>query len=114
MRRLFANLALGAVLSTLVLPLTLALQTSGTPACCLPGGKHHCNQKPTGAGFRSQTDACPYASQFVATSFTAVQLDQLKFAGPEVSSSLGSTVIRAGHRITIRPAADRGPPALSR
>ena len=114
MRRLLANLALAALLSTLVLPLALALRTSATPACCLPGGKHHCSQKPSGVGFTSKTDACPYASQFVATGFTAFQLAQFKVAGPDVSRYLGSAVIQSGHRVTIRPLADRGPPTLSR
>jgi len=72
-RRLLANLALAAMLSIVALPLAVALQSSQTPACCLPSGKHHCRQSPTGPGFKSKNDECPYASLVVATEVKAVR-----------------------------------------
>jgi hypothetical protein len=113
MRRLLANLGLAAILGTFLLPLGVALQTSGTPACCLPGGKHHCTQKSAGPGFNSKTDACPYASQLLATGFTGLSLAKFKITGPGIGGFIRAKLACVGHRIAGRQVSDRGPPARS-
>jgi hypothetical protein len=114
MKRVLAHFALFAILGPFVLPLALALRSSETPACCLPGGKHHCTQKPNGTGFKSKTDACPYASQFPATGLTGLHFAKFDLAEPVVGGFFYSTLASAGHRIATRQLSDRGPPVLSR
>jgi len=80
MKRLFANLALVAVLGVFVLPLAASLRGPDVPVCCLPGGKHHCLQHPAGTGpsFKIKTDACPYSPRFVATGLTGLHQAERK------------------------------------
>ena len=110
MRRLLANLALVAILSTFVLPLAAAFEIAATPACCLPGGKHHCNQSPTGAGFKTQNDKCPYHSQIVATGATAKGSAKFDLAGLDVSGHFGQIAAQVGHSFGGRELSARGPP----
>jgi hypothetical protein len=110
MRRLLAHLALAAIVGPLLGPLALALQTSGTPACCLPGGKHHCRQAPTGQGFNSPTDKCPYASLAMATQVKAVAAAQIGLAEPEVIGYFRPITARPGYRFADRELSARGPP----
>ena len=113
MKRLLANLALAAILSTFVLPLGVAFEASGTPVCCLPGGKHHCTQNPTGLGFKSKTDACPYASQFLATGFTGLYLAKFELGSPALAGRLVTILVDVCHRVAGWQPFDRGPPVLS-
>lgn len=110
MKWLFANLALFAILSTFLLPLDASFQKPQVPACCLPGGKHHCNQKPAGTGFQAKGERCPYASQFVAAGFTGVGLAHSQVAGLEFVGFLVVAVVSAGQRSVCRQRSDRGPP----
>lgn len=110
MRRLLANLALAAILSTFILPLLVAFEIEATPACCLPGGKHHCNQGRNGPGFKNQNDKCPYHSQVVATAVTAIGSAQFDLAGPDVRGRFRQVAAQAGHRIPARELSARGPP----
>ena len=111
MRRVLANLALAAILSTFVLPLAAAFKIEATPACCLPGGKHHCNQSRTGPGFKNQNDKCPSHSQVVATAVTAIGLAKFDLAGPGISGRFRQVAAQAGHRIAARELSARGPPS---
>jgi hypothetical protein len=113
MRRLLAHLALAAIFSSLLSPLAIALQSSGTPACCLPGGKHHCRQTPTGAGFNRQNEKCPYASLAIATEAKAVSTTKFDLAAPEDFSYFAPIAARSGHRLAARKLSARGPPAPS-
>jgi hypothetical protein len=110
MRRLIAHLALAALFSSLLSPLAVALQNSGTPACCLPGGKHHCRQTPTGPGFRTQTDKCPYASLVVATELKAARVAKFDLAAPTVAGYFEPVVVQAGYRIIASEFSARAPP----
>lgn len=110
MRRLLAHLALATIVGPLLGPLAIALQTSETPACCLPGGKHHCRQTPNGQGFNSQTDKCPYASLAMATQVKAVAAAQFGLAKPEVVGYFGPITARSGYRFADRELSARGPP----
>jgi hypothetical protein len=112
-KRLLANLALVAVISTFVLPLGVAFETRGTPVCCLPGGKHHCTQKSTGPELKGKTDACPYVSQLLATGFTGLYLPKFELGGPAVVGLLAVIVAYSYYRNAGLRASDRGPPALS-
>jgi hypothetical protein len=109
-RRLLAHLALAAIVGPLLGPLAIALQTSGTPACCLPGGKHHCRQTPTGQGFDSRTDKCTYASSAMATQVKAVAAAQFGVAELEVLGYFGPITARSGYRFADRELSARGPP----
>jgi hypothetical protein len=115
MKRLLANLALTAILSTLVLPLGVALETSsaGTPVCCLPGGKHHCTERPSGAGLTGKSDGCPYASKFLATGFTGLHVAKFEFSGAAAAGRFAAIAAFANYRIAGRQPTDRGPPAFS-
>lgn len=110
MRRLLAHLALGAIFSSLLWPLALALQSSGTPACCLPGGKHHCRQSPTGPGFKGQNEKCPYATLAIATAVKAVRVAKFDLAAPAVIGHLGLVAVRTGYRFIASGLSARGPP----
>jgi hypothetical protein len=112
MRRLLAHLALATIVGPLLGPLAIALQTSATPACCLPGGKHHCRQTPNGQGANSQTDKCPYASLAMATQVNAVAAAQFGLAKPEVIGYFGPITPRSGYRFADRELSARGPPVL--
>ena len=112
MRRLLANLALAAVLGVLILPLGVPLQTSGTPVCCLPGGKHHCTERSNGLGFYSKTEACPYASQLLATGLTGLYLNKFEIAGPALAGFCATILACLFHRLISRQLSLRGPPAL--
>ena len=113
MKRLLANLALAAILSTFVLPLGVALEASPTPLCCLPGGKHHCTQKPTGPGFKSKTDTCPYAKKFLAISFSGFFFNEFEMAGPGVAGEICVAETSTDYRAAVRQISNRGPPELS-
>ncbi len=110
MKRFVANLAVAAILGTFALPLAIALQNSGIRACCRPGGKHHCTQMPTGSGFKSKTDACPYASQFLATHLTTLHPPQFELYAPHPVGAVDPTFAPSFHRIAGPTASDRGPP----
>jgi hypothetical protein len=110
MRRLLAHLALATIIGPLFGPLAIALETSATPACCLPGGKHHCRQTPNGQGFNSQTDKCPYASLAMATQAKAVAAAQVGLAEPEFIGYFGPITARSGYRFADREWSARGPP----
>jgi hypothetical protein len=110
MRRLLANLALVAILSTFALPLAVALQSSQIPACCLPSGKHHCRQSPTGPGFNRKNDECPYASLVVATEVKAVRAAKFDLAATTVIDYFGLVSVQPGYRIALGELSARGPP----
>jgi len=112
MRRLLANLALAAILSTVALPLALALQSSQIRACCLPSGKHRCRQSPTGQGFNNKNDECPYASPLVATEVKAVHAAKFDLAALTVVGYLGSVSVQPGYRIAPGKLSARGPPNI--
>jgi hypothetical protein len=112
MKRFVANLAVAVLLSTFALPLAIALQNSGIPGCCRPTGKHHCSQMPTGSGFKSKTNACPYASQFLATHLTTPQPPQFELYAPHSVGAIDPTFAPSFHRIPGRKVFDRGPPPL--
>jgi hypothetical protein len=114
MRRLLANLALASILSIFVLPLATALQSSELPACCRPGGKHHCGQNSSQTGFKSKTDPCPYACQLPAVTAAAVNLRKFELERPDISGFVGAKRARAGHPIARYQLSDRGPPYLPR
>jgi len=113
MKRLLANLAFAAILSSSALPLVASLQKPEIPACCLPGGKHHCTQNSTGTGFKSKTDPCPYASQFLAAGLTGLYLDRFEMAAPGVGDFTTATLAGPCQRIANRHLSDRGPPTPS-
>ena len=110
MRRLLAHFALATIVGPLLGPLAIALQTFPTPACCLPGGKHHCRQTSNGQGFNSQTDKCPYTSLATATEVKAVAAAQFGLAKPEVIGYFGPITARSGYRFADRDLSARGPP----
>jgi len=110
MRRLLANLALTAILSTFALPLAVALQSSQIPSCCLPSGKHHCRQNPTGPGFNSKNDECPYASLAVAIEVKAVHPAKFDLAALTVVGYFDSVSVQPGYRIAPGELSARGPP----
>jgi hypothetical protein len=110
MRRLIAHLALAAILSSFLSPLAVALHSSGTPACCLPGGKHHCRQTPTGPGFKSQNDNCPYATLAITTEVKAVRVAKFGLAAPAVVGYFGVVAVRGGYRFIASELSARGPP----
>ena len=110
MRSFLANLALAAILSTFILPLAAAFEIAATPGCCLPGGKHHCNQSPTGPGFKTQNDKCPYRSQIVATGATAIGSAKFDLAELDVSGHFGQIAAQVGHPFGGRELSARGPP----
>jgi hypothetical protein len=113
MKRVLANLALVAIVSTFAWPLVVGLARSETPACCRPGGKHHCGQKPDGPGLYSKIDACPYASHFLATGFTGLFLATFEMAGLSSGGSIRVTPTPTDNRVAGRLPSDRGPPVLS-
>jgi hypothetical protein len=111
MKRLLANLALTAILSSFALPLAAALQLSQTPACCLPGGKHHCQQVPSGAGLKDKNDICPFAPPTLATAITTAVAEAIfKLAGLVIVGDFGPNVAQTEHLIAIRELSARGPP----
>src|SRR5580704_4628611 len=113
MRCLIAHLALAAIFSSLLSPLAIALQNSGTPACCLPGGKHHCRQTPTGPGFNRQNDKCPYASLAIATEVKALSAAKFDLAAPCDFRYFAPIAARSGSRLAARELSARGPPTPS-
>ena len=110
MRRVIAHLALAAILSSLLSPLAVAFQSSGIPACCLPGGKHHCRQSSTGPGFKSQNEKCPYASLGVATAVNAVHVAKFDLAAPAVIGHFRLVAVQVEYRFTAGELCARGPP----
>jgi hypothetical protein len=110
MRRSLANLMLAAILSTVALPLAVALQSSQIPACCLPSGKHRCRQNPTGPGFNNKNDECPYASLVVATEVKAVRAAKFDLAALMVVGYFSLASIQPGCRIAPGQLSARGPP----
>jgi hypothetical protein len=113
MRRLLANLALTAILGVFALPLAAALQQSQTPICCLPGGKHHCQQAPSGAGLKDKNDRCPFAPPALATTLTiAVDAASYTLAEPVVVGYFGPTAVQSDHLVAIRELSARGPPVV--
>jgi hypothetical protein len=113
MRRLLANLALTAILGVFALPLAAALQQSQTPICCLPGGKHHCQQAPSGAGLKDKNDRCPFAPPSLATAVTtAVGGARFTLAEPVVVGYFGPIAAPSDHLTAIRELSARGPPFL--
>jgi hypothetical protein len=113
MRRLLAHLALATIVGPFLGPWAIALQTSATPACCLPGGKHHCRQTSPGAGFNRQNDKCPYASLAIATEAKAISAAKFGFATPDDIKYFVPTAARTGSRLAVRELFARGPPAPS-
>jgi hypothetical protein len=113
MKRLLANLALTAILGVFALPLAAALQRSQTPVCCLPGGKHHCQQAPSGAGLKDKNDTCPFAPPVLATAVTtAVGEASFTLAEPVVVGYFGPTAVQSDRQVAIRELSARGPPVL--
>jgi hypothetical protein len=112
MRRLTAHLVLAVILSGLLSPLALALMVAGTPACCLPGGKHHCSQSPKGLGFTSQKDKCPYACLAVVTNVRAIRVEKFYLATPALSGYWTSAAIPVRYRTIPGQLFTRGPPLL--
>jgi hypothetical protein len=113
MRRLLANLALTAILSGFALPLAAALQLSQVPACCLPGGKHHCRQAPRGAGLKDKNDTCPFAPPTLATATTtAINATTFTLSEPMIVGDFGPIAELSGHEVAIRELFVRGPPVV--
>ena len=113
MRRLAANLVIAAILGTFALPLTIALQNSGIPACCRPGGKHHCSQTPSENSFKSKSDACPYAAQFLATRVLSRYSAKVDSSGLVFTGSLEITFVPSSYEFWRPQPSDRGPPLVS-
>jgi hypothetical protein len=113
MRRLLAHLALAAIFGGLLSPLAIALKSSGTPACCLPGGKHHCRQTPTGHGFNRQNEKCPYASLAIATEVKAARAAKFDLAAPDDTGYFPPIEARSGYSSVARKLSARAPPAPS-
>jgi hypothetical protein len=112
MKRLMANFTLAAILSIFFLPLAASVRKPEVPACCRPGGKHHCNQRSTETGFQSKTENCPFLSHFLATVFTGLYLGKFELAGLAVAGLIFAAPACAGYRIAGRQLSDRGPPQL--
>jgi hypothetical protein len=111
MKRLLANLALTAILSGFALPLAFALQMSQVPVCCLPGGKHHCQQVPSGAGLKDKNDTCPFAPPTLATAITtAINATTFTLAETMIVGDFGPIAQPSGHEVAIRELSARGPP----
>jgi len=113
MRPLFAHLALAAVLTCVLSPLAVALQSRETPPCCLPGGKHHCRETPTGPGLNRQSERCPYASVQVAITVKAGRAPKFQLVGSAIFGYLGSVAIESAYRATLQESFSRGPPNSS-
>jgi hypothetical protein len=114
MKRLLANIALTAILSTFALPLVAALQPSQMPACCLPGGKHHCKQVPSEAGLKDKNNRCPFVPPAFATAITsAVGVASFTLAGPVIVGYFGLIAAPSDHQVAIRELSARGPPVVS-
>jgi hypothetical protein len=113
MKRLLANLALTAILSGFALPLAVALQLSQVPACCLPGGKHHCKQAPSGAGLKDKNETCPFAPPALATAVTTtIGAASFTLAEPVIVGYFGLIAAASGHLIATRELSARGPPVV--
>jgi hypothetical protein len=110
MRRLFAHLALAAFFSNLLSPLAVTLQSSGTPLCCLPGGKHHCRQSSAGLGFKSQNDKCPYALLTIATQQKIVGADNFDLVPLRILDYFDLVDVQSALRFTTDSLSARGPP----
>jgi hypothetical protein len=111
MKRLLANLALAAILSGFALPLAFALQVSQVPACCLPGGKHHCRQAPSETGLKDKNDTCPFAPPVLALAITtAVGAAICELAGPVIVGYFGPIAVQSDYRVAIRKLSARSPP----
>ena len=110
MRRLFTHLALAAFFSNLLSPLAVTLQSSGTPLCCLPGGKHHCRQNPAEPGFRSQSGKCPYGLLAIATQQKIVRADNFDLAPPRILDYFNLVDVQSACRFTAGSLFPRGPP----
>jgi hypothetical protein len=90
MGRLFASLVVAGILAGVLSPLAVALGTASRPACCLPSGKHHCSQYPSGPGFTSKSDQCPYSSEVVVSGFQELEAINFALAAPQVTRQLGA------------------------
>jgi|SRR5580692_9439888 hypothetical protein len=113
MRRLLANLALAAILSGFALPLAVTLPLSQTPACCLPGGKHHCRQAPAGAGLKDKNNTCPFAPPALATAVTtAIGAASFTLAESVIVGYFEPIAVQSDHRVAIRELSARGPPVV--
>jgi hypothetical protein len=112
MRPLTAHLVLATILSSVLSPLALGPMTAGTPACCLPGGKHHCGQSHKGLGFTSQKDKCPYASLAVLTNVRAIRVEKFDLATPALSDYWTSAAIPVRYWTMPGQLFTRGPPLL--
>jgi len=113
MRRLFANLAIAAILAGVVSPLAVALGTSSTAECCLPSGKHHCSQHSHGLGFKSKSDQCPYSSEVVVSRVQGREAVNFTLAAPQVTGNFRPIAVSSAYRVTFRELSARGPPAFS-
>lgn len=113
MKRLLANLALAAIVSTFAWPLLVGLQRSETPACCLPGGKHHCRQHSNRLGFKSKGEQCPYSSEVVISGFQGLEAPKFALAAPHATSEVGIGAVSSLYRIAFTALSGRGPPSLS-
>jgi hypothetical protein len=114
MRRLFAGLAIAIILAGLVSPLAVALgNTSSTPACCLPSGKHHCTQHSNGTGFKSKSEPCPYSSEILISGFQGLEAPEFALAASHAASKVGIGAVSSDYRIAFRELSARGPPSLS-
>ena len=113
MRRLFASLAIAAILAGVVSPLAVALGTSSTAACCLPSGKHHCSQHSNGLGFKTKSDKCPYSSEFVVSRVQALEAAHFSLGVPLVTRNFRPIAVSSAYRVAFRELSARGPPAFS-
>jgi hypothetical protein len=113
MRRLFANLALAAILSGFALPLAVSSRLSQTPACCLPGGKHHCRQSPPGEGLKDKNDTCPFAPPALAIAVTtAIGAVSFTLAESVIVGYFEPIAVESDYRVAIRELSARGPPVV--
>jgi hypothetical protein len=102
MGRLFASLVVAGILAGVLSPLAVALGTASRPACCLPSGKHHCSQYPSGPGFTSKSDQCPYSSEVVVSGFQELEAINFALAAPQVTRHFGVMAASGAYRVAFR------------
>lgn len=113
MRRLFASLAVAAILAGVGSSPAMVLGTSSTAACCLPSGKHHCSQHSNGLGFKAKSDPCPYSSEVVVSRVQGLEAVTFALAAPQGAGNFGAIAVSSADRLAFRELSGRGPPAFS-
>jgi len=115
MRRCIAILIALTFSWLLILPALVSARTANTPICCRNNGKHHCQMKPTTAGFTAIGEKCPYGAHSLGVPNIATFRPgtcQSVFAGL-IAHPAGSAQTEAGYRAShYRAKQKRGPPSL--